>query len=178
MHGKRQEGGYKSGPVAMGYGFAAASALRRRPGLTGRNTDSGSQMSRRGTRGMLLFKGETGAVWPRTGLLTKHHGIGALPYRGGYGGRTSVRQASQRPSPSAGLGFQLPHRALGTGFVKSRSGVEKPKETEQLKIAARGRSKRGEGPARSDRVDLRRRGTQGRLQSAEGGGFPAVSPIT
>ena len=29
---------------------------------------------------MLPLKEEIGAVWPRTGLLTKHHGIGALPY--------------------------------------------------------------------------------------------------
>ena len=30
---------------------------------------------------MLPLKEGTGAVWPRTGLPTKHHDIGALPYR-------------------------------------------------------------------------------------------------
>ena len=117
---------------------------------------------------MLPLKEGTGAVGPRTGLLTKYHGIGALPYRGGYGDRSGLRQAGQRPPPSAGLGFQIPHLTLGTVFVKSRRGVEKPKGTEQLKIVARGRIMPGEDPARSDRVDLRRQGTQGRLRSAEG----------
>jgi len=67
---------------------------------------------------MLSLKEGTGAVWPRTGLPTKHHDIGALPYRGGYGDRTGLRHADQRSPPSAGLGFQLPHLTLGTGFVK------------------------------------------------------------
>ncbi len=40
---------------------------------------------------MLPLKEETGAVWPRTGLLTKHHDIGALPYRAGYGDMTGLR---------------------------------------------------------------------------------------
>ncbi len=44
--------------------------------------------------GMLPLKKGTGAVWPRTGLLTKHHDIGALPYRGWYGVRTGMRRAS------------------------------------------------------------------------------------
>ena len=117
---------------------------------------------------MLPLKGETGAVWPRTRLLTNNLGIGALLYRGGSGEKTNLRQASQRPPPSAGLGFQLPHLTMGTGFVKSRRCVEKLNGTEQLKIVARGRSMRGEDPARSDRVDLRRRGTQGRIRSFEG----------
>ncbi len=42
---------------------------------------------------MMPLKEGTGAVWPRTGLLTKYHGIGALPHRGGYGGRTGLREA-------------------------------------------------------------------------------------
>jgi len=162
--------------VAAGYGFAAASALRRQPGMTGRNTDNGSQMSRRGARSMLPSKGDTGAVWPRTGLLTKHHNIGALPYRGGSRDKNNLRNAGQRPPPSTGPSFQLPHMTLGTGFVKSRRGVEKPKWTEQPKIDANGRSKRGEDTARSDRVDLRRRGTQGRLRSAEGDFFLRFPP--
>ena len=54
---------------------------------------------------MLPLKEETGTVWPRTGLLTKYHGIGALPYREGSGDKTGLRQAGQRPPPSAGLGF-------------------------------------------------------------------------
>jgi hypothetical protein len=43
---------------------------------------------------MLPLKEGTGAVWPRTELLTKHPDIGALPYRGGSGDRTGLRQAS------------------------------------------------------------------------------------
>ncbi len=35
---------------------------------------------------MLPLKEGTGAVWPRTGLPTKHHDVGALPYRGGVSG--------------------------------------------------------------------------------------------
>ena len=54
---------------------------------------------------MLPLKEGTGAVWPRTGLLTKYHGIGALPYRGGSRDKTGLRQADQRPPPSAGPGF-------------------------------------------------------------------------
>ncbi len=92
---------------------------------------------------MLPLKEGTGAVWPRTRLPTKHHGFGALPYRGGLG-TGPVCQAGQRPPPSAGHGFQLPHMTLGTGFVKSRRGAEKPKGKEQLEIVARGRSSRGE----------------------------------
>ena len=118
MHGQRMVGGYRSGPVVAGYGFAAASALRRRPGLMGRNTDRGSQMSKRRARGMMPLKGEAGAVWPRTGLLTKHHGIGALPYRGGFGDKNSLRNGGQRPPPSAGPSFQLPHLTMGTGYNK------------------------------------------------------------
>ncbi len=103
---------------------------------------------------MLPLKGETGAVWPRTRLLTNNLGIGALLYRGGSGEKTNLRQAGQRPPPSAGPNFQLPHLTMGTGFVKSRRGVEKPKGTEQFKIVARGRSRRGEDSTRSHRVDL------------------------
>ncbi len=89
---------------------------------------------------MLPLKEGTGAVLPRAGMPTKHHDVGALPYRGEYGDRTGLRQASQRPSPFSGPSFQFPH--LGTGFVKSRRGVEKPKGTEQLEIDAMGRSSR------------------------------------
>ena len=67
---------------------------------------------------MQPLKRETGAVWPPTRLLTKHHGIRALPYRRGSGDRTNLRQACQRPPPSAGPSFQLPHLTLGTGIVK------------------------------------------------------------
>ena len=91
---------------------------------------------------MLPLKEGTGAVLPRTGLPTKHHGIGALPYRGGFGDKTGLRQAGHRPTPSTGPGFHFPHMPLGTGFAKSRRGVEKPKGTEQLEIVARGRSSR------------------------------------
>ena len=91
---------------------------------------------------MLPLKEGIGAVWPRTGLLTKHHDIGSLPYRGGSRDKTGMRQARQRSPPSAGPGFQLPHMTLGTGFVKSRRGVEKPKGKEQLEIGARGRRNR------------------------------------
>ena len=69
-----------------------------------------------------------------------------------------MRQASQRPPPSAGPGFQLPHLTLGTGFVKSIRGVEKPKGKEQLEITARGRSIR--------------RALQGRIVSI----FAAITP--
>ena len=52
---------------------------------------------------MLPLKDGTGAVWPRTGVLTKHHDIGALPYRGGSGrlgiGPACVRQASDPHRP-------------------------------------------------------------------------------
>ena len=92
---------------------------------------------------MLPLKGETGAVWPWRGC-NKHHDVRALPYRGGSGDRNSLRNGGQRPPPTAGPGFQLPHLTPGTGFAKSRRGMEKPKGTEQLKIAARGRSRRGE----------------------------------
>ena len=88
---------------------------------------------------MMPLKEGTGAVWPRMGLPTKHRGIGALPYRGGSGERTYLRQAGQRPPPSAGFGFQFPCVTLGTRFVKSRRGVEKPKGKEQLEIVAGGR---------------------------------------
>ena len=57
---------------------------------------------------MLPLKGETGAVLQRTRLFTTHHGIGALPYRGGEGGsgdKTNLHQAGQRSPPSAGPGF-------------------------------------------------------------------------
>ena len=54
---------------------------------------------------MLPLKGETGAVWSRTRLFAKHHGIGALPYRGGLGiGPACVKQASD------------PHRPLVLAF--------------------------------------------------------------
>jgi len=66
---------------------------------------------------MLHLKEGSGAVWPRTGLPTKHRGIGALPYRGGYGDKIGMRQIGQRPPPSAGPSFQLPHLTMGTGFV-------------------------------------------------------------
>ncbi len=43
---------------------------------------------------MLPLKEGTGAVWPRTGMPTKHHDIGSLPYRGGLGTEPAcVRQA-------------------------------------------------------------------------------------
>ncbi len=67
---------------------------------------------------MLPLKEGTGAVWPRTGLPTKNHDIGALPYRGGSGDMTRFRQASHQPPPSAGPDFQFPHLTMGTGFVK------------------------------------------------------------
>ena len=54
---------------------------------------------------MLPLKEGTGVVWPRTGLLTKYHGNGALPYRGGSRDRTGLRQAGQQTPPSAGPGF-------------------------------------------------------------------------
>ena len=79
---------------------------------------------------MLPLKEGTGAMWPRPGLPTKHHDIGALPCRGGSGDKTGLRHASQRPLLSAGPGFQFPHLAMGTRFVKSRRGVEKPKGKE------------------------------------------------
>jgi len=94
----------------------------------------------------------------------------------GSGDMNNLRNACQRPSPSIGLGFQLPHLTLGTGFVKLKRGVEKPKGTEQLKITARGRNIRGEDTAMSDRVDLRRRGTQRRVRSVERGFFLRFPP--
>ena len=90
---------------------------------------------------------------------------------------TGLRQAGQKPPLSAGLGFQLPHLTQGTGFVKSRRGVEKPKGKEQLEIAPRGRSSRG--AMQSHIVSIFAPVTpQGRLQNASGGFSPAVSPLT
>jgi hypothetical protein len=92
---------------------------------------------------MLPLKGETGAVWPWRGC-NKASWRQSPPVPRGVWGQEQSPYGGQRPPPTAGLGFQLPHLTLGTGFAKSRRGVEKPKGTEQLKIAARGRSRRGE----------------------------------
>ena len=123
---------------------------------------------------MLPLKEGAGAVWPRAGLLTKHHDTGAPPYQGGSRDRIGLRQASQRPPPSAGIGFQLPHLTLGTGFVKSRRGVEKPKGKEQLEIVARGRISRR--AMQGQIVSIFAAMTpQGRLRNARGG-FPLRFP--
>ncbi len=126
---------------------------------------------------MLPLKEGTGVVWPRTGLPTKHHDARALPYRGGSGDMTGMRHACQRPPPSAGPGFEFPHLTLGTRFVKSRRGVEKPKRTEQMKIVARRRGSRS--ALQGQIVSIFAAVTpQGRLQNARGGVSPAVFPIT
>ena len=99
------------------------------------------------------------------------------PVPRGLGDKTGLRQASQRPPPSAGPGFQFPHLTLGAGLVKSRRGVEKPKGKEQLEIVARRRSSRRalQGQIVTIFAAVTR---QGRLHNARGGFFPAVSPIT
>ena len=88
-------------------------------------------------------------------------------------GPACVRQIDHRPPPSAGHGFQLPQLTMGTGFVKSRRGVEKPKGKKQLEIVARGRSSRGALQGRIVSI-FAAMTPQGRLQNARGGVSPAV----
>ena len=125
----------------QGTRFAATSPLRRSPGLTGRPHTSD-----------LLCSGEEhgnaasqGGDRRRVAEVRLQQTIAAteLPRtEGGMGTGGCERNAAQRPPPTAGHGFQLPHLTPGTGFAKSRRGVEKPKGTAQREIVARGRSSR------------------------------------
>jgi len=109
---------------------------------------------------MLPLKEGTGTVWPRTGLPTKHHGIGALPYRGGVWGHD--RLASGRPKTPIvrrlGLSTPSPDPRYRIRQVKTRRGEAEGKG------AARDRSKGTEQPggdAKPYRVDLRPRDASG-----------------
>ena len=129
---------------------------------------------------MLPLEEGTGTVWPRTGLLTKHHDIGALPNRLPRGVWGEDRHASSKPAnptvhrswlsaPSPDPGYRIRY--------KSRRGVEKQKGKEQIEIVARGRSSRR--ALQGQIVTIFAAVTpHGRLQNARGGFFPAVSPIT
>jgi len=77
-------------------------------------------------------------------IATKHRGGGALPYRGGSGGRRL--RASRRTTTPTDSRIMAKHSygflTLGPGAISQGRVDEEPKETGQLKIAARGRSSR------------------------------------
>ena len=84
---------------------------------------------------------------------------------GGLGTGGCKRNAAHRPPLTAGQGFQLPHLTPGTGFARSRRGVEKPKGMEQREISTRGRSSRRVLQGRIVSISAAE-SPQGRLRSA------------
>ena len=99
-----------------------------------------------------------------------HHIIAAVELsltEGGLGAGGRERHAANRPLPTTGSRLHnYLIMTMGPGAIRQGRGVEKPKETEQMEIVARGRSSwrslQGDGAtggvARPDRVDICRRG--------------------
>ena len=138
---------------------AAASLLRRRPGMTGRPQTTDFRWQEK-ERGRLPFKEKTVVAWPRTRLLPIILAAELLRTEGCIGTGECELRAAQRPPPTTGSWL---HNYLiltmGLGAICQGRGDEDPKGTEQARRNLH----------RSDRGDFAAVRPRGDCEELEGG---------